>query len=348
MYDTADAVFAFHNNEVALPTTERRNMRTRRNNNRDRLRKGLAANSNPSPLGQHTQGSYAMHTMVQDNDTDYDIDDGVYFQKDKLVGPQGGEMSALTVRQMVCAALHDERFATAPAVLKNCVRVFYNEGFHVDVPTYRRLESTDPWTGKATYRYELASSEWKASDPLEVTRWFKRRNKIHSPDLDTTDGQFRRIVRLIKAFARSRSSWKSLTATGFMITKLADECVVVSARRDDIALRETMKAIRWRLEGNTSIQHPTLSGEMITHADDGRPHHLKDRLIENLKHLEVLDNSDCTHADAMAAWDKVFATQWFSQRPTPTGGGSFDKAAATPTRPVEKRDGGRYADRGAS
>ena len=45
-----------------------------------------------------------MHTMVQDADTDYDIDDGVYFRKDRLVGPQGGEMSALAVRQMICDA----------------------------------------------------------------------------------------------------------------------------------------------------------------------------------------------------------------------------------------------------
>jgi hypothetical protein len=59
-------------------------------------------------------------------------------------------------------------------------------------------------------------------------------------------------VRLLKKFARSRSSWKALTATGFMITKLADECFVASQGRDDLALRETMKAIRWRLEYNTS------------------------------------------------------------------------------------------------
>src|SRR5690606_14621937 len=132
-------------------STERTAMRDRRNANRTRLKNGLAKAEKPAPFGQHTQGSYAMHTMVQDADADYDIDDGVYFEKDRLVSPQGGELSALAVRQMICDALQDDRFNKAPTVLKNCVRVFYNEGFHVDVPAYRRLESEDPWTGQKSY-----------------------------------------------------------------------------------------------------------------------------------------------------------------------------------------------------
>jgi hypothetical protein len=348
MYNTSIQVLGYHNAEVNLPTTERTEMRKRRNANRDRLKKALADADKPTPIGQHTQGSYAMHTMVQDASTDYDIDDGVYFKKERLVGPSNGEMSALAVRQMVCDALQDERFNTAPKVLKNCVRVFYNEGFHVDVPSYRRFETTDAWTGQTTYSYELASSEWKSSDALAVTRWFNERNEHHSPDLDNTEGQFCRVVRLLKAFARSRSSWKPLTATGFMITKLANDSFSASAGRDDIALRETMKAVRLRLEWNKSIAHPTLTNETITRNDDARPGYFRDRLVENLKQVEVLDDPQCTHDDAMAAWDKVFCTDWFAQQPPPeagSGGSGGTKRSASPARPVEKRDGGRYATR---
>lgn len=344
MFDTSTEIEGFHDEEVNLPREERTTMRKRRNANRDRLKNGLKRDGKPGLIGQHTQGSYPMHTMVQDPDTDYDIDDGVYFRKDKLVGANGGEMSALAVRQMVCQALQDDRFNAPPEVLKNCVRVYYNEGFHVDVPAYRQIEMKDPWTGKVTCTYELASSDWKGSDPREVTRWFKRQNEHHSWDFDDTDGQFCRIVRLLKKFARSRSSWKALTATGFMITKLADECFVASQKRDDLALRETMKAIRWRLEYNTVIAHPTLSGENITKPDDGRPGYFRDRLVENLKHLEVLDAVDCTHADAMAAWDKVFCSEWFRDQPAPEDSdGGTRNAYKSPSRPVEKRDGGRYA-----
>ncbi|PXW68329.1 hypothetical protein C7451_11852 [Blastomonas natatoria] len=349
MFDTSLEVSEFHAEEVALPNTERTEMRRRRDANRTRLKHGLAKAEKPAPIGQHTQGSYAMRTMVQDSDTDYDIDDGVYFRKDLLVTPQGGEMSALAVRQMICDALQDDRFNKAPTVLKNCVRVFYNEGFHVDVPAYRRVKIDDPWTGQKSYSYELASSDWKASDAKAVTKWFKDRNEAHSFDFDENEGQFCRVVRLLKAFARSRSSWKSMTATGFMLTKLTDECFFPSAGRDDLSLRETMKAIRWRLAGNTIINHPTLNNDTITHDNDARPGHFRDRLIENLKHLDVLDRYDCTHEEAMAAWDKVFCSEWFRAQPAPDGergnGGSVARESSAPTAPVIKRGGGRYASR---
>jgi hypothetical protein len=167
MYDTSAQVLRYHDEKVNLPSAERTNMRKRREANRDRLRKGLADAGKPAPIGQHTQGSYAMHTMVQDAATDYDIDDGVYFRRDTLVGQNGGEMSALAVRQMVCAALHDEWFNTPPEVLKNCVRVYYNESFHDDVPSYRRLETKDPWTGQTTYTRPLHDRQ--ASDSMPET-----------------------------------------------------------------------------------------------------------------------------------------------------------------------------------
>ena len=71
------------------------------------------------------QGSYAMKTMVRDPDNDYDIDDGVYFHKEDLVGPRGAEMTSLQARQMVRDAVDDGRFKRAPEVCSNCVRVFY-------------------------------------------------------------------------------------------------------------------------------------------------------------------------------------------------------------------------------
>src|SRR3954469_21246514 len=143
MRNTSREVCGFHDAEVALTTTERSEMRKRRNTNRERLKKGLEKNSNPKPIGCHTQGSYSMKTMVQDPDYDYDIDDGVYFKSADLKGSQGADKSALQARQMVCAALQDDKFATEPEVRKNCVRVYYEAGYHVDVPAYRRHETKD-------------------------------------------------------------------------------------------------------------------------------------------------------------------------------------------------------------
>ena len=88
MIDCAKDVRAYHDQEVTLPKAEQDSMRDRRNANRRRVRKGLAKADKPAPIEFVKQGSYAMKTMIRDPDNDYDIDDGVYFRKEDLVGDQ--------------------------------------------------------------------------------------------------------------------------------------------------------------------------------------------------------------------------------------------------------------------
>lgn len=343
MKDCSAQVSKFEADKVRLSGEDRKDMRTRRDNNRSRLKAGLDTAENPKPIGCHSQGSYAMWTMIQDENLDYDIDDGVYFEASDLVGDRGAELSALQVRKMICEAVSDDRFAKQPEPLKNCVRVYYNEGFHVDLPSYRRFGTTDPWSGKTIYRYELASSDWEASDPRQVTKWFNKVNSQMSPDFETTDGQVRRVVRLLKKFSKSRSSWKDKTATGFMITKLVQECYVAANERDDAALRQTATSIVDRLSINTVIGHPVLS-QNITRDDDPRPSFFKDKLKENLAALDVLDKSSCTHKQAMSAWDTFFSTDWFGQQPPDDEGGKDgDDPSGQPSAPVVLGGSKRYA-----
>ena len=119
MFDCSKDVLGHHNDEVTLPKEEQDNMRERRNANRERLKKGLKKGEKPTPLEFVSQGSYAMRTMTQHPEKDYDIDDGVYFKKEDLVGERGAEMSALQARQMVRDAIDDDSFKTAPEVRKN-------------------------------------------------------------------------------------------------------------------------------------------------------------------------------------------------------------------------------------
>ena len=158
MFDCSEDVLAHHSDEVTLPQAERAAMRDRRNANRDRLKKGLKEKKKPTPYEFVSQGSYAMKTMTQHPDNHYDIDDGVYFDKGILLGERGAEMSALQARQMVRDAVDDGSFKTAPEVRTKCVRVYYEAGYHVDLPVYRRVTTKDLW-GRDTYHYELASTD---------------------------------------------------------------------------------------------------------------------------------------------------------------------------------------------
>jgi len=203
MKDCSKDVLAYHDDKVTLPKSERTNMRDRRDATRERLKKRLKDKENPSPQEFIKQGSYAMITMVQDSNNDYDIDDGVYFTQTSLKGPNGGDKAARDARQMVCDALKgDDRFSQEPEVKKNCVRVFYKAGYHIDLPVYRIRDDDED--------YELASgSDWVHSRAADVEDWFNKANQELSPD-ETNGRQFRRMVRLLKKFAKSRESWKPL------------------------------------------------------------------------------------------------------------------------------------------
>ena len=212
---------------------------------------------------------------------------------------------------------------------------------------------------KKRFDFELASSDWKESDPAEVTRWFQSENESQSPD--TTNGrQLRRQTRLNKAFARSRESWRSQIATGFMITTLiVNECYRDNVDREDKALYNTMVAMRDRLNWNLEVQHPIIEGENLTKdSHEGRTKFLRKKLNWAIDELDVLFKADCTQSQALKAWDKVFNTTFFSDRlndEEPENQKAKDTTALEATilikggeeaareKPVDKRGGGRYA-----
>ena len=359
MYDCHKDILAYHNEEVTLSKTEQDEMRKRRDTNRQRLKAGLERDGETAPSEFKSQGSYAHRTMVQQPDKDYDIDDGVYFWKDNLEGPNGGDKTSLDAKKMVQKALDDAQFNKSPEVRTNCVRVYYNKGYHLDVPVYRKVKTTN-LSGEEEIYFELASSDWKEADPAEVTRWFQSENESQSPD--TTNGrQLRRQTRLNKAFARSRESWRPRIATGFMITTLiVNECYRANVDREDKALYDTMMAMRNRLKRDLEIQHPIVEGENLTKdSDEGRTKFLLEKLDWAIDKLDVLFKTDCTQSQALKAWDKVFDTTFFSDRindeETENQQQAEDTTALRATiliedgeeaakeEPVDKRGGGRYA-----
>jgi hypothetical protein len=314
-------------------------MRERRDSNRQRLRDGLKANQKASPAAFHSQGSYAMRTMVQDADKDYDIDDGVYFEKADLRDSNGNDMAPSDARAMVRDALQDGRFSRQPESRENCVRVFYNEGYYIDLPVYRQHGAG------AAESIELASAEWKDADARGVTTWFEEENARLSPP-DTDEGQFRRVVRLLKKFSRSRDDWKGKIASGLMISKLCSEVFAGEKDREDSALRHAMTAIRDRLQADLAVPHPVVKGDTITKDQaDPKAIFLRDKLSENLPHLDALDSVECTRKQALGAWGKVFNDSWFDNQ-VESGGKTGAAAILTGKgsyEVVEKRGGGRYA-----
>ncbi|RCK27743.1 cyclic GMP-AMP synthase DncV-like nucleotidyltransferase [Thalassospira lucentensis] len=305
MFDCHKLLLKYHNENVGLSTGDRKEMRERRNANRKRLKAGLKKEGKPNPLGCYSQGSYAMWTMIQDDNKDYDIDDGVYFDKAALVGPKGGDKTARDAKEMVQNAVSDDKFKKEPDCRTNCVRVYYDAGYHVDIPVYRQITN-----GAGEVEFELASSDWKKSDPLAVTKWFKEQVKEQSPNT-VNGGQLRRVTKLLKAFARSRLSWRASMVSGFVISKLVTEVYVPNDEREDLSLRDTMQAIVDRLDYNKEVEHPVLDECLTSGPDDPKVTFFKDKLAWALGKLDSLNQQDCSASQAHKVWNLVFSTEFF-------------------------------------
>ena len=300
MRDCDKYIKEFHNSHVKLLESQKKNMRERRDANRSRLEKGLEK-LEIEFLKFVPQGSYAMHTMIQDDENDYDIDDGIVFDRECLVGEKGGEYTSRKCRELVYDVICADKsagFSKPPEILKNCVRVYYNDGAHVDIPSYRQNEDGS---------YEIASSEWETSDPEAVTEWYNSAVMDKSPEL-TGSRQMRRITLLLKKFSKSRGSWKTKMPSGFVISTLVDECFV-SDDRDDVSLYETMSSISIRLNLNKTVYNPINITQTISSSSDTQ--FFFEKLSSFISELDCLFDSSCVEETALKAWNKVFKQDYF-------------------------------------
>lgn len=319
MYDISSDLQTFYDTHVRLGKVLRDDLAAKRDLNLNRLYGGLddlaaeSGFSRPHPYTWHNQGSYAMHTLNQDpaDLNDYDIDVGLMFNKDDL--PSDSQKA----RQRIADALTKRctNFTQAPAAKKNAVRVAYADGYHIDFAVYRTY--TDA-TG--TLRTEHASTEWKPRDPTAINKWFSDcvTNKIPTawPAIGyypkVKDGQFRRIVRFLKWFSRSRPSW-SLPG-GLIISALVAEVYASDSNRDDRALYDTIVALANRLNGNTKVYNPVTQAEFTENSEiQSQVNRLKTQINMAVAKLAPLfDQQNCTRDKARSDWDWVFNHQFWA------------------------------------
>jgi hypothetical protein len=332
--DCHSEMSAYHEDEVVLSKDEQDAMRTRRDAGRTRLKAGLDKDKKPQPYALVTQGSYAMRTMVQDAELDYDIDDGIYFKKADLINA-----SPRQAKEMVQRALkQDERLKLDAEVRDNCVRQRYPEGYHIDMPVYRDRATGEPPT-------ELAAKEmWTPADGKAVTEWFN--SKVGILNAGQKDGsQLRRIVRMTKKYARSRSDWKSKGTSGICITKLVVDHFVASQDRDDEALVNVWEAMHKKLKTSLRVDHPVVPGTTLSKGDnDPAVSFLRDRLGDALSTLTPVRNLSTPKSEALACWDKVFNTSYFGNRGkggSGSGGKGGPPFVKTSEKVTSRQDGDR-------
>jgi hypothetical protein len=344
MFDYNKQITKYEEDKVAISEDTRSVLRKNRDANRNRLKKNLPDDKKIKQF--QPQGSYAHRTMIQHEANDYDIDDGVVFDEGVLKTSQGNDMSPLEVRDMIVDALQDDKFDKKPERLKNCVRVFYKEGHHVDVPAFRLSDSD---TGKC----EIASSEWRESDPKQINGWFESNISEYNKEREGKGSQFRQMIRLLKRFSRSRSSWNM--PCGLILTMLVSE-EMPNYERNDECFYHLLKAINHRLKYermrvyNLSDKLIGSREELTKSDDDADIRNLRDKSEEALGKLEVLLEKDCTQEEARKAWDWVFKTDGFFDDEDDSNNDNraasprdvFGISSNVPKKAVDLQGGGRF------
>ncbi len=347
MYDVHALLNRFYDEEVRLGKDGRQKLADLRDTNLDRLADGLEqlgpmrGAESAAYESFYDQGSYAMHTLNKHPDNEYDIDTAVIFPEESLPA------DPLAARKRVAEALNlsGAPFSRDPEARTNAVTVWYAAGHHVDLAVYREVvNGSQSWL-------EHAGATWTKRDPQEVTGWFLAQVKQRSP-AETVGGarknQLRRIVRLVKKFARSRPSWS--LPCGFILTALAVEQYRPDSKRDDVALYNTLVAIQGRVRARTEVLNPVnnvpLTSKDQHHAQVKR---LGARLDELLPKMSALFMPTCTEKEARRAWNHIFRHDFWNLEATRVDeavglSGAFGSAAVSPLSlrvEVSDREGGR-------
>lgn len=300
MYDCSKEINKFYRTSVVLSEIEQNELRKKRKLNVKRLKEGLLEyneeNKKDYKISEdRIQGSMAMHTIVQNDEGDYDIDVGIVFESSNLNG-----LGSLASRNMVAGALKrkTKQFAEEPEVKTSCVRLKYTStGYHVDFAIFKREKDT---VDDKKYTYEHAGAEWSVRDVKALEEWFNAQIKEKGDIL-------RKVIRLSKMFCKSRDTWKNMPS-GLLQTVLCDENLCTDYSRIDEVFYYTMQAIVNRISDSTEVVAPVDDGRtlVVRDIDRQRMNNWKSRLASKLKELDVLFEEDCTYTEAITAWQEFF------------------------------------------
>lgn len=304
MYDLSKSFLDFYKNHVVLPADKQNELRKKRDLNLERLKAGLKEYNEEHKTDYkisetRTQGSMAMHTVVQNDSNDYDIDVAIVFEKDNLAGK-----GAQAIKNVIVDALKRKctGFTTEPEAKTNCVRIVYANGYHVDFAIYRRFKEN---TTDREYKYEHAGSTWTSRNPAAINNWFN--------DEITDKGQvLRQVIRLSKMFCKSRAGWVNMPG-GLLQTVLCDEKLQNYDRLDE-AFYYTMVEIKRRLDTSVEVSNPTDSSISLLQTESHRQkmRNWCSRLNNKLSELNILFDKDCSADDAKNAWYKFFNHDYWS------------------------------------
>lgn len=262
-------LFKHYNTAIRLPESDREKLKEARNSLRARMKRAYNIlpeyDKKTHDIEFQSQGSFVMDTIIKPHESDFDLDDGVYFQGNLS---EEERSDTQVFHDLIIKAIDRNNEIEDIFDKPTCVRVKYYSkygdrdlGFHIDLPIYYAENYETP---------ELAHTKegWIESSPVEFIAWFEEKAKSgfqkeflyeslksvdpYEPyvkwlsDMRKKDCQLRRIVRYLKSWADLK---RKEMPCGIIMSILAANNFREN-ERDDIALRDTLVAINDDLEQN--------------------------------------------------------------------------------------------------
>jgi hypothetical protein len=237
----------------------------------------------------YLQGSYSLKTMIEPLNAkdEYDLDDGIYLKhtEDDISKP-----TTETVSNWIFKAVegHTKKI---PENKKNCVRVIYAEGYHIDLAIYRKINGE-------YHLARLGEDQWVPSDARAFNNWFYDR-------LEKTE-QMRSCIKYLKGW----KDFRGCDLKGIHITVLVGLNHTAVKDRDDESLKETVGNIVKYLYDKKAIYNPVDQSEnLIEGWSVGKIAAVIDDL-EKLEGtaLEAIEEDD--KSKASKKWISVFGTRF--------------------------------------
>ncbi len=286
---------------ITISDSEKERLVKSRDSLRDKIRIYFSDKEKVKGPKFHCQGSYSMETLLSPvaDGKEYDLDDGIYLD---LTDYDDNTPSPSTIHDWIVNAVKDH--TSTPPVDKNpCVRVTFQNDYHIDLPAYK---VNDGWDGE---NYELAKkSGWERASAKAVSNWFNSKAKDNS--------QIRKIVKYAKAWSDYKrfSNNQTFIPNGLTLTVLFTE-EFVADERDDISFAETARAVNNRVKYSKKIFKPIKgtpesedlgSSKYISDAQWEVFYSELDRLVE--KSDQALDEE--RRKKSAEEWRKVFGDRF--------------------------------------
>lgn len=243
-----------------------------------------------------TQGSYSMHTAIMPTgDDEFDLDNGVYLQgysTEQDVWP-----ATQTVHTWVKDAVNGHT-SNLPIDKNTCIRVVYEDKYHIDLPIYIIGENND---GDSIAYLAHKSKGWIESDPKAFTKWFQS-------FVNDNGQQIRHMVKYLKAW----KDYKNIDIKGMAITILVCNNFSVTENRDDISLLDTVTNIIDSLEDSFHCFKPVTPTDEDLFADisETSKNSIMNGLNNLKRKLDIAINEKSNEKDATDILRKVFGDRF--------------------------------------